>query len=127
MKIGPTVVGDKLANQDVSWKFIMETASNWEKVCRQPKGSLRKVLGKAFLNKTEMMTVLTDIEAIINSHPLIYVGDNIRDGRIITPTLLTIGRDLRSPPDAPTRKADVSPQSALGTRSDFKVISSLLG
>ena len=57
---------------------------------------------------TEMMTVLTDIEAIINSHPLSYVSDDIRDGRIITPALLTIGRDLGSPPDAPPRKAEVS-------------------
>ena len=55
-----------------------------------------------------MMTVLTDIGAIINSRPLSYVSDNIRDGRIITPALLAIGRDLGSPPDAPPRKAEVS-------------------
>ena len=55
-----------------------------------------------------MMTALTDIEAIINSRPLSYVGDDIRDGRIITPALLAIGRDLESPPDAPPRKAEVS-------------------
>jgi len=55
-----------------------------------------------------MMTVLTDIEAIINSRPLTYVGDDIRDGGVITPALLAIGRDLGSPPDAPPRKAEVS-------------------
>ena len=37
MKIDPTVVGDKLANQGVSWKFITERASHrgghWERVC----------------------------------------------------------------------------------------------
>lgn len=112
MKIDPTVVEDKLANQGVSWKFIMERVSHrgghWERVCRQLKEPLRKVLGKAFLNYTEMMTVLTDIEAIINSRPLTYVGDDIRDGRIITLALLAIGRDLGSPPDAPPRKAEVS-------------------
>ena len=54
------------------------------------------------------MTVLTDIEAIINSSPLTYVGDDIRDGRIITPALLAIGRDLGSLPDAPPRKAEVA-------------------
>ena len=34
------------------------------------------MLGKAFLNYKEMMTVLTDIEAIINIRPLTYVGDD---------------------------------------------------
>ena len=114
MKIDPTVVEDKLANQSVSWKFITERASqvtgreSAEKSKEPLKEPLRKVLGKAFLNYTEMMTVLTDIEAIINSRSLSYVSDDIRDGRIITPALLAIGRDLESPPDAPTRKAEVS-------------------
>ena len=112
MKIDPNVVEDKLANQGVSWKFITERASHrgghWERVCRQLKEPLRKVLGKAFLNYTEMMTVLTDIEAIINSRPLTYVGDDIRDGRIITPAWLAVGRDLGNPPDAPPRKTEVS-------------------
>ena len=69
MKIDPPVVEDKLANQGVSWKFITERASHrgghWERVCPQLKEPLRKALGKAFLNYTEMMTLLTDIEAII--------------------------------------------------------------
>ena len=59
MKIDPMVVEDKLANQDVSWKFIMERASHrgghWERVCHQPKEPLKKVLGKAFLNYSEMI------------------------------------------------------------------------
>ena len=68
MTIDPTVVEDKLANQGVSWKFITARASHrgghWKRVCRQLKEPLRKMLGKAFLNYTEMMTVLRDIEAI---------------------------------------------------------------
>ena len=85
-KIDPNVVEEKLASQGVSWKFITERASHrgghWERVCRQLKEPLRKVLGKAFLNYTEMLTVLTDIEALINSRPLTYIGDDIRDGRV---------------------------------------------
>ena len=30
---------------------------------------------------------------------LAYIGDDIRDGRVITPALLAIGRDLESPRD----------------------------
>ena len=111
-KIDPSVVEDKLADQGVKWKFITEKASHrggqWERVCRQLKEPLRKVLGRAFLTCTEMMTVLTDIEAMINSRPLTYIGTDIRDGRIITPALLAIGRDLERLPDNPPKKADVS-------------------
>ena len=111
-KIDPSVVEDKLVNQGVRWKFITERASHrggqWERVCRQLKEPLRKVLGRAFLTYTEMMTVLTDVEAMINLRPLTYIGDDIRDGRIITPALLAIGRDLGSPPNNPPKKAEVS-------------------
>ena len=95
-KKDPNVVEDKLANQGVSWKFITERASHrgghWERVCRQLKELLRKVLGKALLSYTEIMTFLT-------SRPLTYIGDDIRDGRVITPALLAIGRDLGNTPD----------------------------
>ena len=45
-----------------------------------------------------MLTVLTDIEAIINSRPLTYV-DDIRDGIVVTPSLLTPNRNLTTVPD----------------------------
>ena len=37
-----------------------------------------------------------------------YIDDDIRDGRVITPALLAIGRDLESPSGNATKKADVS-------------------
>ena len=91
-------VQERLANEGVTWKFITERAShrggNWERVCRQIKEPLRKVLLKSLLTYVEMMTVLTDIEAIINSRPLTYIGDDINDGVVITPALLVLGRNL---------------------------------
>ena len=45
---------------------------------------------------------------MINSRPLTYIGDDIRDGRIITPALLAIVRDLERLPENPPKKADVS-------------------
>ena len=90
------------------WNSARIRRRHWERACRQPKEPLRKVLGKAVLNYTEMITVLTDVGAIFNSRPLTYVGDDIRDRRIITPALLTIGRVLGSSPDAPPKKADLS-------------------
>ena len=55
-----------------------------------------------------MMTVLTDIEVMLNSRALTYVGDDIKDERVITPALLAIGRDLQAVPDQLPRKTEVS-------------------
>ena len=111
-KIDPKEVERKLANEQVTWKFITERASHrgghWERVCRQIKEPLRRVLGKALLTYTEMYTVLTDIEATINSRPLTYIGDDIKDGRIITPALLAVGRDLNQIPNEPNREISLA-------------------
>lgn len=64
-------------------------------------------MGKVFFNYIEMMIVLIDIEVIINFRFLIYVGDDIRDGRIIILVLLVIGRDLGSLFDVLLRKVEV--------------------
>ena len=58
------------------------------------KQPLKIVLGKAMLTFQEMETVLTDIEAQVNSRPLTYVGNDIKDGMVITPAHLLIGRPL---------------------------------
>ena len=44
---------------------------------------------------------------MINSRPLTYIGDDIRDGRTITTALLAIGRDLGSTPDDAPRTAEL--------------------
>ena len=71
-----------------------------------------------FITYKYMMIVMTDIEAIINSRPMIYVGDHIQHERIITLALLAVGLDLGNLPDTTPRKAKCFSRSSLGTRSD---------
>ena len=66
---------------------------------RSVKEPLRKVLGKALLFSQELATVLTRIEAVINSRPLTTVSDGVRDLMPITPAHLALGRSLLSLPD----------------------------
>lgn len=62
------------------------------------KEPLRKALGKALLSYQELATVLTRIEAVINSRPLTTVSDDIRDLTPITPAHLALRRSLFSLP-----------------------------
>ena len=84
-------------------KFIVERSpwhgGWWERLVRSVKEPLSKVLGKALLSYQELATVLTRIEAVINSRPLTTVSDDIRDLTPITPAHLALGRSLFSLPD----------------------------
>lgn len=66
---------------------------------RNVKEPLRKVLGKALLSYSELATVLTRIEAVINTRPLTTVSDDVRDLTPITPAHLALGIPLFDLPD----------------------------
>ena len=99
-KIDKDKVKLELSSKGIKCKYIAECSpwrgGWWERFCRSVKELLRKVLGKALLTYTELYTVLTEDEAIINARPLTFVGDDIRDQEPITPAHLVIGRLLRS-------------------------------
>ena len=63
------------------------------------KEPLRKILSKVLLSYQELATVLTRIEAVINSRPLTTVSDDVRDLMPVTPAHLPLGRSLYSFPD----------------------------
>jgi len=63
------------------------------------KEPLRKVLGRGFLSYAELTTVLTRIEAVINTRPLTTVSDDVRDPTPITPAHPALGRSLFDLPD----------------------------
>ena len=85
------------------WRFIVERSpwrsGWWERLLRSVKEPLRKVLGKALLSYQELATVLSRIEAVINSSPLTTVSDDVRDLTPITPAHLALERALYSLPD----------------------------
>ena len=63
----------------IKWKFKTQRTSNqrgqWERFYDKVKKSL-KIVGKALLTLLELQTVLTNIEAEINSRPISYIGDD---------------------------------------------------
>ena len=49
------------------------------------KKSLRKSLGKIHVTFNELRTLIVETEAVLNSRPLTYLGDDIESGCAITP------------------------------------------
>ena len=99
-KIDKDNVKLEVASKGIKWKYIAERSpwrgGWWERFCRSVKEPLRKVLGKALLTYTELYTVLTEVETIINACPLTFVGDDIRDQEPITPAHLEIKIIIKS-------------------------------
>ena len=77
-----------LSDLRIKWLFIIEL-SPWmggfyESLVGITKMSLRKSIGRVSLTNSQLQTILTKTEAIINTRPLVYV-DNDLENEIITP------------------------------------------
>ena len=83
--------------QNIVWDHIPEKAA-WfggfnERLVGPVKNCLKKSLGKARLDFNELLTVLHEIELILNSKPLTYVSDDASDD-VLTPNHILFGRRL---------------------------------
>ena len=79
-----------IANEGIDWKFIVKL-SPWmggcyERMIGLVKRSLRKSIGKSCLTWDQLSTIICEVQAVINSRPLIYVGDDINSKEILTPS-----------------------------------------
>ena len=66
--------------------------------CSTVKTCLRKTVGRAKLTHDELSTVLTEVEAIVNSRPLSYLSSKELD-ELLTPHHLLTGHHLLSLPN----------------------------
>ena len=57
----------------------------------------------------ELVTLLAEVEAIINNRPLTYVNDDNREGEILTPAHLLYGRNIFLYPFFQTEERDNAP------------------
>ena len=97
------LIEQNLQKKEIEWKFITERApwhgGFYERMVRSVKTPLKKILKNAKLNYIEFSTLLTDIEAQINSRPLYNESANPYDPEPLTPAHLFLGRSLKQLPD----------------------------
>ncbi|CAB4015623.1 uncharacterized protein LOC110248986 [Paramuricea clavata] len=92
------------SSQGIQWKFSPPTGphhgSVWENGVKSCKRHLKRIVGETKLNFEEMTTTLCQIEACLNSRPLIPSLDTNDDDGIspLTPGHFLIGRPLEALP-----------------------------
>jgi hypothetical protein len=86
---------EKVVSQEtlnpINWKFIPPTAAWWggwwERLIRSTKDLLVRVLGQASVNYEELLTIICDVEAVINCRPLTYISNDSEDLLPLTPSM----------------------------------------
>lgn len=69
----------------------------WERNIGSIKYHLKRTIGDKILTYEELSTVLTQIEACLNSRPICPLTDNIDDLNVLTPAHFIIGDSLMAP------------------------------
>ena len=89
-------------SNSILWQFTVQL-SPWmggiyERMVGLTKRSLRKGIGKARLSSEQLSTILTEVEAMVNSRPLTYVGEDITDNVLTPGHFLAINSKTCLPP-----------------------------
>ncbi|XP_050339137.1 uncharacterized protein LOC126765573 [Bactrocera neohumeralis] len=95
------------ADEGCSFTYIPPRAPNfgglWEAAVKSAKHNIVRVIGNALLTAEELATLLAEVEAILNSRPLVPLS---QDDEALTPAHLLIGCSLRA---LPPKKVPVDP------------------
>ncbi|XP_071573006.1 uncharacterized protein [Temnothorax nylanderi] len=92
-----------LGNQGTEWSFIPPGAPHfgglWEAGVKAVKYHLRRILGDHTLTYEEMATLLSQVEACLNSRPLYALSNDPSDLSALTPGHMLIGEPLVNVPE----------------------------
>lgn len=92
-----------LSKSGVQWRSIPHFGGLWEVAVKPPKSHLCRTLCNAFLTFEELNTVLTHVEAILNSRPLTSLSSHPYDLSLLTPGHFLTGDALMSLPERDVR------------------------
>ncbi|XP_011251358.2 uncharacterized protein LOC105248313 [Camponotus floridanus] len=94
---------NRLASEKIEWRFNSPSAPHfggiWEAAVKSLKHHLRRVIGDAKLTYEEMSTLLTQVEACLNSRPLQALSDDPEDLAALTPGHFLVGAALTAVPE----------------------------
>ncbi|XP_053380514.1 uncharacterized protein LOC128548907 [Mercenaria mercenaria] len=78
------------SNSRITWNFITELApwmgGYYERLVGIVKKVFRKTLGRRLLTLIQLQTLVKEAEAVVNSRPLVYVGDDVNSSITLTPS-----------------------------------------
>lgn len=99
----PEELSSLLDKEGTRWKYIPPGSPNfgglWEAGVRSIKYHLKRTIGDSTLTFEELSTLLTQIEACLNSRPLSPLSNDPRDLEPLTPAHFLVGEPLVAYPE----------------------------
>ncbi|GFV76002.1 DUF5641 domain-containing protein [Trichonephila clavipes] len=90
--------------KEIEWHTILPLSPHfgglWEAGVKSVKFHLKRVVGSINLTFEEFYTLLTQIEVVLNSRPLVRLVDNDIDSlNVLTPSHFLVGEEIIGPPE----------------------------
>lgn len=90
-----------LSDKRINWSFII-VLSPWmggfcERLVGTTKMALKKITGRMPLTQTQLQTIITDFEEVVNSRPLVYVTDDLENQIINQMHFLSLNTENGTP------------------------------
>jgi hypothetical protein len=86
------------AEENIEWTFIPPRSPNWgglwESNIKAFKYHFKRVAGNSKFTYEELLTLVNQIEAVLNSRPLTPLSSEIEDLEVLTPAHFLIGRPI---------------------------------
>lgn len=102
-QIESELIRKSLAKDGTDWSMVPAHTPHFNGLCeaavKSAKYHLRRVLRQTPFTFEEMATILCQIEAILNSRPLIPQSDDINDLNVLTPGHFLIGEQMTAIPE----------------------------
>ncbi|CAK1582167.1 unnamed protein product [Parnassius mnemosyne] len=96
-------IAEALANNGTSWHFIPPHTPNfgglWKAGIKSCKHHLKRIIGQSTLTFEEMSTLLSQIEACLNSRPLSRYNDHNETVEALTPGHFLLSEPILTAPD----------------------------
>ena len=77
------------SQERIEWKTIVHLApwmgGFYERMVGVVKSAMRKTISKQKLTYAQLETIICEVEAVVNSRPLVYVSDDLESNFILTP------------------------------------------
>ncbi|GFX09219.1 integrase catalytic domain-containing protein [Trichonephila clavipes] len=94
---------DFLSKEQIKWNFNPPSPPHfgglWEAGVKSLKYHLKRVIGNSILSHEEFLTLVVQIEAVLNSRPICPLSNDPNDVETLTPAHFLVGSSLVAVPD----------------------------